>query len=85
MSTPIITGVAALLFSYFPTLSSDKVKKIILKSSYEPDTTVNSAEPKALVPFRGLSVSAGIVNAFNAVKMAIEIIAGPPARVVAGR
>ncbi len=73
MSTPIVSGVAALLLSYFPTLSTAQVKDIILKSSFKPETKVNKPGSKTEVPFRGLSLSGGIVNAYNAVKMAISI------------
>ena len=34
MSTPCVTGVAALLFSYFPGLTMEQVKNIILRSSF---------------------------------------------------
>ncbi len=76
MSTPIVSGVAALLFSYFPTLSAAQVKDIILRSSFRPDTKVNRPGTKTEVPFQSLSASGGIVNAYNAVKMAIAITDG---------
>lgn len=73
MSTPVVSGVVALLFSYFPTLSTAQVKDILLKSSFKPETIVNRPATKTEVTFRSLSVTGGIVNAFNAVKMAIAI------------
>ena len=76
MSTPIVSGVAALLFSYFPTLSTAQVKDIILKSSLKPSTKVNRPGTNDEVPFQSLSVSGGIVNAYNAVKMAIAVTEG---------
>lgn len=71
MATPMVSGVAALLLSYFPTLTIAQVKDIILKSSFKPETMVNRPGTKTEVPFRSLSVSGGIVNAYNAVKLAI--------------
>ena len=76
MSTPIVSGVAALLLSYFPTLSTAQVKDIILKSSFKPEIKVNKPGSKIEVPFLSLSVTGGIVNAYNAVKMAISITQG---------
>jgi len=73
MSTPCLTGVAALLLSYFPSLTAEQVKDILLQSSFKPDIMVNRPGSKVQVRFSSLSVSGGIVNAYNAVKMAIAI------------
>ncbi len=73
MSTPIVSGVAALLFSYFPLLSVKQVKKILLKSTFKSNQVVNKPQTKTSVRFDSLSVSGGIVNAYTAVKMAIEL------------
>jgi cell wall-associated protease len=73
MSAPVVSGVAALLFSYFPSLSARQVKKILLKSVFKPNQMVNRPQTKIQVPFNSLSVSGGIVNAYNAVEMAIDL------------
>jgi cell wall-associated protease len=73
MSTPVVTGVAALLLSYFPSLSAQQVKDILLKSVFIPDQMVNMPKTKTPVPFKSLSVSGGIVNAYEAVKTAIRL------------
>ena len=74
MSTPCVTGVAALLLSYFPNLTAEQVKDILLQSTFKPDILVNRPGSKVLqVPFSSLSVSGGIVNAYNAVQMAITM------------
>jgi len=73
MSTPVVTGVAALLLSYFPSLSTKLVKDILLKSVFKPDQFVNKPGTKTAVPFRSLSASGGIVNAYDAVKLAIKM------------
>jgi subtilisin family serine protease len=78
MSTPVVSGVAALLFSYFPSLSANQVKQILLASVYKPDQMVNRPQTKTQVPFSSLSASGGIVNAYNAVKMAIELTKKDP-------
>jgi len=73
MSTPCVTGVAALLLSYFPNLSMMQVKDILLKSVFIPEQMVNKPGTKIQVPFTTLSASGGIVNAYNAVQMAIHV------------
>jgi subtilisin family serine protease len=72
MSAPMVSGVAALLLSYFPALSAKQVKEILVSSTFQPHQLVNNPQTKLQVPFHTLSVSGGIVNAYNAVKMAIE-------------
>lgn len=72
MSAPVVSGVAALLFSYFPSLTVKQVKEILLKSTFKPNQMVNKPQTKTPVRFDTLSVSGGIVNAYSAVKMAIK-------------
>ncbi|HMG66791.1 MAG TPA: S8 family serine peptidase, partial [Chitinophagaceae bacterium] len=73
MSAPMVSGVAALLFSYFPSLSARQVKEILLKSAFRPNQMVNRPKSKIEVPFNSLSVTGGIVNAYGAIKMAIAL------------
>jgi subtilisin family serine protease len=72
MSAPCVTGVAALLLSYFPNLSMIQVKNILLKSTFKPNQMVNKPGTKIQVPFYSLSASGGILNAYNAIQMAIQ-------------
>jgi subtilisin family serine protease len=74
MAAPIVTGVAALLLSYFPQLSANQVKTILLRSAFQPQVTVNRPQTKTPVPFSSLSISGGIVNAYAAVRMAISLL-----------
>ncbi len=73
MSAAVVSGVAALLFSYFPSLSVKQVKEILLESTFKPNQMVNKPKTKTQVRFDNLSVSGGIVNACSAIKMAIEM------------
>ena len=73
MAAPATTGVAALLKSYFPNLTAAQIKKIILDSSVKPDLRVKKPGSEEIVKFEDLSVTGGIVNAYNAVKMAMEM------------
>ncbi len=71
MAAPCVAGVAALIRSYFPSLTAVQVKDILMKSVYKPELTVVRPSSKQRVPFSSLSVSGGIINAAQAVKMAI--------------
>jgi len=75
MAAPVVTGLAALLFSYYPNLTPAQVKDIILASSTRfKNLKVNKPEDGALVKkkvkFSKLSVTAGVVNAYEAIKLA---------------
>lgn len=76
MAAPVVTGLAALLMSYYPNLSAADVKRIILASaSRHPDQMVirpngDQGAPPVRVKFGTLSVTGGIVNAYQAIKMA---------------
>lgn len=72
MAAPCVAGVAALIRSYFPNLTAVQVKDILMKSVYKPELTVIRPSSKQRVPFSSLSVSGGIVNAAQAVKMAMK-------------
>lgn len=80
MATPVVTGVAALLKSYFPELTAKQICSILLQSSSKypgrivpyPNKMKNKGYPKEGL-FSDLSRSGGIVNAYEAVKMADEL------------
>ncbi len=72
MAAPVVAGVAALLRSYFPKLKAEQVKEILMKSSTKFDLQVTRPGDKELVPFNTLSVSGGMLNAYEAVKLAMQ-------------
>ncbi len=70
MAAPIVTGLAALLRSYYPDLTAVQVKKIIEESSVKPDITIHCVKPGTRdeeMPFNLMSRSGGIINAYQAV------------------
>lgn len=72
MAAPVVTGLAALLFSYFPELTHYEVKDIILKSAVRiPDQKVMVGEKS--VTLEDISTTGAVVNAYEAVKMALEL------------
>ena len=70
MAAPVVSGVAALLFSYFPELSAKEVKEVLLQSVTEYDGQVYLPGTKELIEFPTISVTGGIINAYEAVKIA---------------
>jgi subtilisin family serine protease len=74
MASPVVAGVAALVRSYFPELNAIQVKEVLLKSSVKYDKEVNMPGDKSTrVEFSKLSATGGVVNAYQAVKMAMEM------------
>jgi len=71
MAAPVVAGVAAVLRSYFPTLTAVQVKSILMSTVTKMDNKVILPGTKdELVPFSRLSVTGGVVNAEAAVKLA---------------
>ena len=72
MAAPVVSGLAALLRSYYPELSAKEVKEIILKSATKVDEKVKIRVDGSTkkVYLDEISVSGGIVNARAAVEAA---------------
>lgn len=72
MACPIASGVAALVWSYFPELTAEQVKNILNQSSRKFDgLKVTQPGSGDAVPFSQLSITGGMVNAYEAVKLAL--------------
>lgn len=74
MAAPVVTGLAALIMSYYPELTSEQVKRVIFDSA-EPlfDEIQKPGSQIEYVPFSSLSASGGIVNALRAVQLAEQM------------
>lgn len=73
MASPVVTGVAALLWSYYPNLKSDDIRQIILESGSKPSKLKvyqPNLKSKKKILFSELSVTGSVVNAYNALKFA---------------
>jgi len=77
MAAPMVAGVAALLKSYFPSLTMVEIKDIIKESVKDVSKmeTPLPGNPSKKVAFGTLSSTGGIVNVYNAVKLAKEKVA----------
>ena len=72
MAAPATTGVAAIIMSYFPHLTAEQVKDILRQSTRKFDgLQVTKPGSRDAVPFDQLSSSGGMVNAYEAVKLAM--------------
>jgi subtilisin family serine protease len=71
MAAPVVTGIAATLLAYFPELTTQQVKEIILQSAVRyTDQQVTRPGGEDRVRFGDLSDTGAIVNLYNAVQMA---------------
>ena len=73
MASPNVAGVAALIRSYYPSLTASQVKHIIMDSGTTLTTEVILGEAKENRPFTNASKSGKIVNAYNALIMAEQM------------
>jgi cell wall-associated protease len=81
MACPATAGVAAILMSYFPDLNTTQIKDILLKSTRKFDgLKVVKPGTKEEVPFNQLSATGGLVNAYEAVKLAMNTKPGTQKR-----
>ncbi|MDX1530409.1 MAG: S8 family peptidase [Rhodothermales bacterium] len=72
-AAPVVSGVAALLLSYFPDLSPMDAREILLDAAVPyRGVTVPRPGDGAPVDFGALSTTGGVVNAARAVELALE-------------
>lgn len=74
MASPVVAGVAALVWSCYPNLTAVQVKDVLMKSvtKYKGKVVLPGTESDK-VKFSDLSISGGVVNAEMALKLAAEI------------
>ena len=73
MATPVVAGVAALVWSYYPNLTALQLKDILLKSSdkeFRNNKVLFPGSKTKMIKFKKLSLTGGIVNAYDALKLA---------------
>jgi subtilisin family serine protease len=70
MASPVVAGLAAFLLEYYPNLTPQQIKAIIEKSTKNPGEKVKDPGTGEEVDLSDLSVSGGLVNAYEAIKLA---------------
>jgi subtilisin family serine protease len=78
MASPVVAGLAALLLDYFPSLTAADVKRIILASAVKHTDQSVQKPGGGTARFGELSATGGIVNAYAAIRMAMEQTATHP-------
>jgi subtilisin family serine protease len=71
MAAPVVSGVTALIMAYYPKLKPSEIREILRNSVY------NQSEQKVIMPgkdeevaFGSLSITGGLVNAYQALELA---------------
>lgn len=70
MASPVTAGVATVLRGYYPELTAAEIKEIIMQSAIKVKGKVLIPSTKKKVKMNELCVSGGIVNLYEAVKLA---------------
>lgn len=76
MAAPVVAGVAAVLKSYFTHLTPKQIKKILtetVRTKYKNKKVIKPGTKDNLIEFSELSKTGGIINMYDAVKMAMKI------------
>jgi subtilisin family serine protease len=73
MASPVVAGLAAFLLEYYPALSARQVKMVIEKSSVKLTDKVKNPGTGDMVLLADISKSGGLVNAYEAIKLASTI------------
>jgi len=75
MAAPVVTGLAALIREYYPHLTAVQVREIIMRTVAKVNHNVvkfDESGRTTAIPFSELCVSGGIVNAYEALKLAAK-------------
>jgi len=73
MAAPVTAGVAAFLLNYYPTLTAAQLKYVIETSAVAPKIQVISPRSGATVSLADISKTGGVINAYEAAKLAAQI------------
>jgi subtilisin family serine protease len=76
MACPVVVGTAAFLLEYFPYLTPQQLRYCIMKSAVAPGVKVNKPGTDETVNMSDISQSGGIINAYEAAKVAATLKPG---------
>jgi subtilisin family serine protease len=74
MAAPVVSGLAALIWSYYPKFSALEIKDIIMNSvtKVEQKVKISEDDDSKRVYLNEISISGGVVNAYNALQLAAK-------------
>ena len=75
MAAPVVSGIAAMIRSYFPQLTAVEVKEILMESVIVSDQKVKIKDDKGVtkrVTLKEISTTGGVVNAHSAIALALQ-------------
>jgi subtilisin family serine protease len=70
MACPVVAGTAAFVLSYYPKLSAQQLKYVIEKSAVQLTEKVKNPGTDEMVSLSDISRSGGLLNAYEAIKLA---------------
>lgn len=80
MASPVVAGLAAFVLSHYPDLTPEQLKTIIEKSAKSPDMKVKEPGTGEDVDLKDISKTGGLVNAYEAIKLAAEMKQDKPGK-----
>jgi subtilisin family serine protease len=73
MASPVTAGVAAFIWQYFPTLTPQQLITVLEKSAVKPTIKAEKPGTDEKVSFSELSRTGGLINAYEAAKLAQQM------------
>ncbi len=73
MASPVVAGLAAFVLSYFPNLSAEQLKYVIENSSSVVNTKIIKPDTGVEMNLNEISKTGGIINAYEAIKLAAQL------------
>lgn len=75
MAAPAASGVAALVWSYYPELTMQELRQVLIESVVVLDVAVHKPGTETTINFQDLSVTGGVINAYKALQLAEKKVA----------
>lgn len=76
MAAPVVSGVAALVWSYYPQLTAEELRSILLNSvtDLKKNKVMRPGNKPKKTRFKKLSRTGGVINAYEALRLAGELV-----------
>ncbi len=73
MASPVVAGIAALVKSYYPNLTAEQLRKVIMDSAFPLNIKTKKPGSKKKIKFSKLCVTGGMASAYRALQMAEQV------------